>query len=113
MGPKGHPVDLIALEEIRALLVDEPRRRELLIEHLHKIQDHHKHISAKHLTALAHEMNLSTAEVYEVASSYHHYDVVKDGETPPPPLTVRVCESVSCKLAGSSSLLKALGEGLG
>jgi NADH:ubiquinone oxidoreductase subunit F (NADH-binding)/NADH:ubiquinone oxidoreductase subunit E len=112
-GPKGHAVDLGSLEEIRHLLGDEPRRRDLLIEHLHKIQDHFKHISSKHLVALAHEMNLSTAEVYEVASFYHHFDVVKEGQTPPPPLTVRVCESVSCELAGAHDLLHALEQGLG
>ncbi|MGR8941936.1 MAG: NAD(P)H-dependent oxidoreductase subunit E [Gammaproteobacteria bacterium] len=112
-GPKGHAVDLGSLEEIRHLLGDEPRRRDLLIEHLHKIQDHYKHISSKHLVALAHEMNLSTAEVYEVASFYHHFDVVREGQTPPPPLTVRVCESVSCELAGAHDLLHALESGLG
>ncbi len=113
MGPKGHAVDLAALDEIRSLLGNEPRRRDLLIEHLHKIQDRFKHISAKHLVALAHELNLSTAEVYEVASFYHHFDVVREGETPPPPLTVRVCESVSCELAGAMPLLEALKASLG
>ncbi|MGR9105914.1 MAG: NAD(P)H-dependent oxidoreductase subunit E [Gammaproteobacteria bacterium] len=112
-GPKGHAVDLVALSEIRALLGDEPRRRDLLIEHLHKIQDHYRHISSRHLVALAHEMKLSTAEVYEVASFYHHFDVVKEGDTPPPPLTVRVCESVSCELAGALPLLEALKASLG
>ncbi len=113
MGPKGHAVDLVALDEVRALLGLEPRRRDLLIEHLHKIQDHYRHISAKHLVALAHEMKLATAEVYEVASFYHHFDVVKEGETPPPALTVRVCESVSCELAGAMPLLEALKASLG
>ena len=113
MGPKGHTVDLVALDEIRNLLDDEPRRRDLLIEHLHKIQDLYKHISARLLVALAHEMKLSTAEVYEVASFYHHFDLVKEGEAPPPPLTVRVCESVACELAGAQSLLKALKAGMG
>ncbi len=112
-GPKGHAVDLQALENIRELLGDESRQRDLLIEHLHKIQDHYKHISSKHLVALAHEMNLSPAEVYEVASFYHHFDVVKQGQTPPPPLTVRVCTSVSCALAGAEPLLSALKKGLG
>jgi formate dehydrogenase len=112
-GPKGHAVDLGALENVRNLLGDAPRSRDLLIEHLHKIQDAYKHISSKHLVALAHEMNLATAEVYEVASFYHHFDVVKEGQTPPPPLTVRVCESVSCELAGAHELLNALKDGLG
>lgn len=110
---KGRPVELAALDEIRALLGDEPRRRDLLIEHLHKIQDAWGHISARHLVALAHEMRLSAAEIYEVATFYHHFDVVKEGETPPPPLTVRVCESVSCALAGAKPLLEALERGLG
>jgi len=110
---KGRPVEIAALEEIRALLGDEPRRRDFLIEHLHKIQDAYRHISARHLAALAHEMRLSTAEVYEVATFYHHFDVVKDGQTPPPPLTVRVCESVSCDLGGAKPLLEALETGLG
>jgi NADH:ubiquinone oxidoreductase subunit F (NADH-binding)/NADH:ubiquinone oxidoreductase subunit E len=113
MAPKGRPIDLTALEEIRALLGDEPRRRDLLIEHLHKIQDTYQYLSAKHVVALAHEMKLSPAEVYEVATFYHHFDVVKEGETPPPPLTVRVCESVSCAMAGAHDLLNALKSGLG
>ncbi|GAB6067577.1 NADH-ubiquinone oxidoreductase-F iron-sulfur binding region domain-containing protein [Methylothermus subterraneus] len=110
---RGRPVDLNALEEVRALLKDEPRRRDLLIEHLHKIQDTYGYLSAKHLVALAYEMKLSYAEVFEVASFYHHFDVVKEGDTPPPPLTVRVCESISCALAGSAALRKALQGKLG
>ena len=111
-GPKGHAVDLGALEEVRSLLSDQSRQKDLLIEHLHKIQDHYQHISSKHLVALAHEMNLAPAEVFEVASFYHHFDVVKDGQTPPPHLTVRVCESVSCAMAGAHELLDALENGL-
>ncbi|HEB77420.1 MAG TPA: NADH-quinone oxidoreductase subunit F [Methylothermaceae bacterium] len=110
---RGRPVDLTALEEIRALLQDEPRRRDLLIEHLHKIQDAYKFISAKHIVALAHEMKLSPAEVYEVATFYHHFDVVKEGDTPPPPLTVRVCESLTCHMNGAHELIEALKQGLG
>jgi len=113
MAPKGRPIDLKALEEVRALLGDAPRRRDLLIEHLHKIQDAYKYISARHVVALAHEMKLSPAEVYEIATFYHHFDVVKENETPPPPLTVRVCESVSCEMAGAKPLLEALRKGLG
>lgn len=112
-GPKGRPVDLVALDEVRALLGDAPRERSLLIEHLHKIQDHHQHIPARLLNALAYEMRLSAAEVYEVATFYHHFDVVKNGEAAPAPLTVRVCESVSCAMAGSEPLLHALQSGLG
>ncbi len=110
---RGRPVDLTALEEIRALLGEAPRRRDLLIEHLHKIQDAYKCISAKHIVALAHEMKLSPAEVYEVATFYHHFDVVKEGETPPPPLTVRVCESLTCQMYGAHELIDALKRGLG
>ncbi|BCX89283.1 formate dehydrogenase beta subunit [Methylomarinovum tepidoasis] len=110
---RGRPVDLKALEEIRALLGDEPRCRDLLIEHLHKIQDTYGHISARHLRALAHEMNLSQAEVYEVATFYHHFDVVKEGETPPPPLTIQVCESLACQMNGAHELIDALKQALG
>jgi formate dehydrogenase len=113
LAGKGRQVDLQALDEICSLLRDEPRRRDLLIEHLHKIQDTYRHISAKHLVALAHEMKLSPAEVYEVATFYHHFDVVREDETPPPRLTVRVCQSISCELAGAKSLLESLRKGLG
>ena len=111
-GPKGHAVDLAALEQVQSLLTDESRQHDLLIEHLHKIQDHYQHISSKHLVALAHEMNLSPAEVFEVASFYHHFDVVKEGQTPPPALTVRVCESLSCAMSGANELTEALNQGL-
>ncbi len=112
-GPKGHAVDLASLENVRKLLGDESRQRDLLIEHLHKIQDRYQHISSKHLVALAYEMNLATTEVFEVASFYHHFDVVKEGQTAPPMLTVRVCESLSCAMAGSHDLIHALESGLG
>ena len=111
--PKGRHVDPQALNEIRGLLADAPRRRDLLIEHLHKIQDRYGHLSAAHLVALAHEMKLAPVEVYEVASFYHHFDVVKEGETPPPRLTVRVCDSISCELAGAQPLLTGLETALG
>ncbi|MEP2844435.1 MAG: NAD(P)H-dependent oxidoreductase subunit E, partial [Alphaproteobacteria bacterium] len=94
------------------LLGDRPRRRDLLIEFLHLIQDRYGHLSAAHLRALAEEMRLSMAEVYEVASFYAHFDVVKEGETPPPVLTIRVCDSLSCELAGAQALKSALEEGL-
>ncbi len=112
-GPKGHAIDLAALAEVQSLLGEESRQRDLLIEHLHKIQDQYQHISSKHLVALAHEMNLSPAEVFEVASFYHHFDVVKEGQTPPPALTVRVCESLTCSMAGANPLIDALENGLG
>ncbi|RVT87057.1 NADH-quinone oxidoreductase subunit F [Rhodobacteraceae bacterium CCMM004] len=110
--PKGRQVDDAAWAEVRALLGDRPRRRDLLIEHLHLIQDAHGHLSARHLRALAEEMRLSMAEVWEVASFYAHFDLVKEGETPPPALTVRVCDSLSCALAGAEALKSALEAGL-
>src|SRR5262245_33837488 len=106
--PKGRQVDLKALDEVQALLVDRPRRRDLLIEHLHLIQDHYGHLSAAHLAALAAEMKLAQAEVYEVATFYAHFDVVKEGETPPPAVTIRVCDSLSCAMAGAERLLDGL-----
>ena len=102
--PKGRQVEPKALAEVRALLGDAPRRRDLLIEFLHRIQDAYGFISAAHIVALAQEMSLAMTEVYEVATFYHHFDVVKEGETPPPPLTVRVCETLSCQMAGSEAL---------
>src|SRR5271163_898677 len=111
--PKGRQVDPKAHEEILALLTDRPRRRDLLIEHLHLIQDHYGHLSAAHLAALAAEMKLALTEVYEVATFYAHFDVVKEGETPPPPVTVRVCDSLSCALLGAEHLLAELPKKLG
>ncbi|HEY0439464.1 MAG TPA: NAD(P)H-dependent oxidoreductase subunit E [Xanthobacteraceae bacterium] len=111
--PKGRQVDPRALDEVRALLGTRERRRDLLIEHLHLIQDRYHHISAAHLAALAAEMKLALAEVYEVATFYAHFDVVKEGETAPPPITVRVCDSVSCAMAGAADLLAQLPETLG
>src|ERR1700726_1292835 len=111
--PKGRQVDPQALEEVQALLIDRSRRRDLLIEHLHLIQDKYGHISAAHLAALAAEMRLAQTEVYEVATFYAHFDVVKEGETPPPPVTVRVCDSLPCALKGSEHLLAELPKKLG
>src|ERR1700693_528481 len=105
--PKGRQVDPKALQEVLALLTDRPRRRDLLIEHLHLIQDHYGHLSAAHLAALAQEMKLAQTEVYEVAAFYSHFDVVKDGP-PPPAVTVRVCDSLSCAMAGAETLLARL-----
>jgi NADH:ubiquinone oxidoreductase subunit F (NADH-binding)/NADH:ubiquinone oxidoreductase subunit E len=104
--PKGRQVDPRAREEVRALLGDAPRRRDLLIEHLHRIQDRYGHLSAAHLAALAEELRMAMAEVYEVATFYHHFDVVKEGETPPPSITVRVCDSIACELAGGRELFE-------
>ncbi len=110
--PKGRQYDDAALNEVRLLLQGRGRDRDLLIEFLHLIQDKFGHLSASHLRALAEEMRLSMAEVYEVASFYAHFDVVKEDETPPPALTIRVCDSLSCELAGSHQLQKALEDGL-
>ena len=110
--PKGRQIDPRALEEVRALLGDRPRRRDLLIEHLHLLQDCYGYLSAPHLAALAAEMKLAQAEVYEVATFYAHFDVVKDG-APPPAITVRVCDSLSCAMAGADKLLADLPRQLG
>jgi len=106
--PKGRPVDPAALAEVCGLLGDEPRRADLLIEHLHRIQDAFGHLSARHLAALAAEMRLAQAEVFEVATFYHHFDVVRESEEAPPKLTIRVCESLSCEMAGARDLLRKL-----
>ena len=111
--PKGRQVDPCALDEVRALLGNRPRDRDLLIEHLHLIQDHWHCISTPHLAALAHEMRLPMAEVYEVATFYAHFDVLGEDEAPPPPITVRVCDSLSCELAGAPDLLESLPPVLG
>src|SRR5438034_7824800 len=111
--PKGRQVDPVALDEVRALLADRPRRRDLLIEYLHLIQDRYGYLSAAHLAALAQEMKLALTEVYEVATFYAHFDVVKEGETPPPAVTVRVCDSLSCALNGAERLLAELPNKLG
>ena len=110
--PKGRQVDDLAWSEVKELLGTQPRRPDLLIEFLHLIQDEYGHISAVHMRALAEEMRLSQAEIYEVATFYAHFDVVKEDETPPPALTIRVCDSLSCELAGAASLQEALKSGL-
>jgi formate dehydrogenase len=106
--PKGRPIDPQAVSEIRDLLGDSPRQRDLLIEFLHRIQDRYGHISAAHILALAEELKLARTEVYEVATFYHHFDVVREGETPPPALTVRICETLSCQMAGAAELHHAV-----
>jgi NADH:ubiquinone oxidoreductase subunit F (NADH-binding)/NADH:ubiquinone oxidoreductase subunit E len=111
--PKGRQVDPAALGEVQALLGKRERRRDLLIEHLHLLQDHFGCLYARHLAALAEEMRLALVEVYEVASFYAHFDIVMDDEAPPPPLTVRVCDSLSCELAGAVPLLDDLRDQLG
>ncbi len=106
--PKGRQLDDHAVEEVRALLLDRPRERALLIEYLHLIQDRYGHLSAAHLAALAAELKLGQTEVYEVATFYAHFDVVKEGEAAPPPVTIRVCDSLTCALMGAQGLLAAL-----
>ncbi len=110
-APKGRQVDEAALADVQAILGSGEVRRDLLIEYLHRIQDAHGHLGAGHMRALAHLMQISQAEVYEVATFYHHFDVVKEGETPPAPVTVRVCDSLSCMLAGAEDLIAALQAG--
>ncbi|WP_170339915.1 NAD(P)H-dependent oxidoreductase subunit E [Ruegeria arenilitoris] len=110
--PKGRQFTDEAQAEIQRLLGDRPRRRDLLIEFLHLIQDTHGHISSDHIAALAVEMRIGQAEIYETATFYAHFDVVKEGETPPPALTIRVCDSLSCEMAGAQQLKKALEDGL-
>jgi len=111
--PKGRQVDPAALAEVAALIGEHERRRDLLIEHLHLLQDHFGCLHARHLVALAEEMRLALTEVYEVASFYAHFDIVMDDEAPPPPLTVRVCDSLSCALDGGERLLDDLRARLG
>ena len=106
--PKGRQIDPQAAEEIAALLGDHPRRRDLLIEHLHLIQDKFRQISAAHLAALADEMKLSFAEVFETATFYAHFDVVKEGAPDIPPLTIRVCDSLTCAMFGAEKMLVEL-----
>ncbi|MBD0865857.1 MAG: NAD(P)H-dependent oxidoreductase subunit E [Rhodobacteraceae bacterium] len=106
--PKGRQLNDQAWTEIQVLLGNRPRRADLLIEFLHLIQDEYGHLSAAHLRALAEELRLSMAEVYEVATFYAHFDVVKESDTPPPALTIRVCDSLSCELAGFEELQQAL-----
>jgi formate dehydrogenase len=111
--PKGRQIDPKALDEVQAMLGDRPRRRDLLIEHLHLIQDKYGCLAAAHLVALTHEMKMALAEVYEVATFYAHFDVVKDGAAVPPALTVRVCDSLSCAMRGAEKLIEELSGKLG
>ncbi len=107
-APKGRRVDPQALDEVRALLGEASRQRDLLIEHLHAIQDRYGCLASRHLAALAQEMRLAQAEVFEVATFYHHFDVVREGDEAPAALTVRVCAGLSCELAGAANLLATL-----
>jgi len=107
-SPRGRKSDAQSLQMIRTLLGGEVFQRDLLLEYLHTIQDSFSHLSAKHLVALAELMKLSIVEVYEVASFYHHFDVVDNNEIPPPTLTIRVCDSISCQMNGAESLIEQL-----
>ncbi|HEX3062213.1 MAG TPA: NAD(P)H-dependent oxidoreductase subunit E [Usitatibacter sp.] len=111
--PKGRAVDPAARAEVEALLAGKPLEPQYLIENLHLIQDRFGHIPAAHLNALAAAMKLAQAEVYEVATFYHHFDVVKEGEEAPAKLTVRVCETLSCRMAGAQGLIERLPKLLG
>ena len=110
---KGRLVDSEALLEVQKLLSDMPLRKDMLIEALHLIQDEFHYLSAKHLVALAHEMKLAHAEVFEVATFYHHFDVIKENDAPPPPLTVRICDSLTCEMFGAKELTESLKNVLG
>jgi formate dehydrogenase len=110
---KGRQLEAEALAEVRALLGEGERRRDLLIEYLHAIQDKYGSLSAAHLQALAEDMHLAMAEVYEVATFYAHFDVVLDGEAAPAPLTIRVCDSLTCEMMGAKALLEELQGKLG
>ncbi len=105
---KGRQVVPSALQEIQSLLEDLPQRQDLLIEYLHLIQDKYGSLSSAHLAALASIMNLAQTEVYEVATFYAHFDVIKEDQTPPPPITIRVCDSIACQLAGAQALVEEL-----
>src|SRR5580700_5175565 len=111
--PKGRQVEPEALVEVQALLGEHERRRDLLIEFLHLLQDHYGCLHARHLAALAEEMRLALVEVYEVASFYAHFDIVMEDEAPPPEITVRVCDSLTCELFGANALLSELQDRLG
>src|SRR6201982_2317994 len=111
--PKGRQIDPAAAHEIEVLLGDRPRRRDLLIEDLHLLQDKYHQIPAAHLAALADEMKLSFAEVFETATFYAHFDVVKEGEPNIPPITIRVCDSLTCAMMGAEQLLAEVEKGAG
>lgn len=110
--PRGRLLDVNALETVNQLLGDASNARDMLIEHLHTLQDHIGYLSMPHLRALSERMNLPMAAVYETASFYAHFDLIDEGQTPPPDITVRVCDSLSCQLAGSEKIHKALEMGV-
>ncbi|AWW46371.1 NADH-quinone oxidoreductase subunit F [Polynucleobacter paneuropaeus] len=109
---KGRQADDSSLQEVRMLIGNGPHRRDLLIEYLHKLNDEYRALHDRHMVALAKEINIPMAEVYEVATFYHHFEVVR-GNDPVADITVRVCDGVSCELAGAKSLLEKLPSILG
>jgi len=111
--PKGRQVEAGARAQIKELLAGMPHRRDMLIEHLHRIQDRYGSIDEFRLAALAEIMGLSQSEVFETATFYAHFHVLKAGQVPGPAVTVRVCDSLSCAMAGSQNLAQELGEVLG
>lgn len=106
--PKGRMTDPAALSAVASLLDGATFQRDMLIEYLHILQDHHRHLSAENLAALAHLMKIPMAEIWEVASFYDHFDLVKETEEAPAKRTVRVCTSLSCMMAGGEALLEEL-----
>ncbi len=106
--PRGRQLDQTALNQVREILGPGPHQRDLLIQYLHAIQDRLGYLPRPHLAALAAEMKLAMAEVYEVASFYAHFDIVENAELPPPTITIRVCDSLSCMLAGAEPLISAV-----
>lgn len=111
--PKGrHPSDG-ELDEVRALVGDVPKNRDLLIEHLHSLNDHFGHLSAGHIAALAHVLGLAQIDVYETATFYAHFTTLAEGEAPPPALTLRICDGPACRMAGAKALLEEAVEAFG
>ena len=105
---KGRRVEREAQAAVRAAISNLPKRKDLLVEYLHCLQDRYGHLSAAQLVALADELRLSPAEIFEVATFYHHFDVVVEGEKPPPPITLRVCDSITCEMLGAEALIASL-----
>ncbi|MEO7051799.1 MAG: NADH-ubiquinone oxidoreductase-F iron-sulfur binding region domain-containing protein [Rhodanobacter sp.] len=110
---KGRQTDPAALAAVQEALGDMPRRHDMLLEGLHRINDRHGCLRVEHLTAFADELRLSMTEVYEVASFYHHFDIVRDPAIQPPALTVRICDSVTCAMCGADQLVESLEGKLG
>lgn len=110
-APKGRQLEEEAREEVCGLLGEGPHSRDRLIENMHLVQDAYGCLEARHLKALADEMSMAQAEVYEVASFYDHFDIVKEGDDRPAPLTIRVCDSIACMMAGSEQLIDELSTG--